>query len=275
MKYLPLVLAGAAISSSAHATVTFHSDFDEANLGAIAGLNIDTPAPGAGQNNDGSGTVALDTVSQRLDLTAADANMWTTRDGAPIAWVSSPGAVLGETWYVQTQITHTDSTGANSEWDQAGILFYSGTAGANPGSESVAGGSAHNSLFAGINDWNAWTHTVQGFGDNIPNSATFGVAASLTDDTFEYRVEITENGAFDTYNFFYREEPTNPWTQYGPTDLSQDFNNAAVGLFLKSHNNNLGASTEFDYLTVGIIPEPGTGILALAGLSLILRRRRS
>ncbi|MDB4653181.1 PEP-CTERM sorting domain-containing protein [Akkermansiaceae bacterium] len=267
-----------AALGSAHAAVTFHSDFDEANLSAIAGLNIDTPvpAPGASNANDGSGTVVLNTGSQTLDIASMDTNMWTTRDGAPIAWVSAPIVALGETWYAQTRLTHTDSPGGVATgYDQAGITFYSGTAGNNPGSENVG---THQSLFAGINDWNAWTHAVQGFADNNPNSGTTGVAANLADDTFEYRVEVTEGGAFDTYNFFYREAPADAWTQYGPTDLSQDFDNSAVGMFQKTHNNNLGVTTNFDYFTVGtvdVVPEPSTGMLAgLAGLVLVMRRRR-
>ncbi|MGI9243796.1 MAG: PEP-CTERM sorting domain-containing protein [Verrucomicrobiales bacterium] len=271
MRYFQSLMVGLAACGSAHATVTFHSDFDEANLGAIPGLNVDTP------NTTGadSGTVSLDTANQTLDLTANAANLWTAREGAPIAWVSAPTVVVGQTWYVETQITHTNSPGGggtSAGWDQAGITFYSGTPGANPGSENTG---TNQSLFAGINDWNAWAHAIQGFADNDPNSSTTGVAANDADDTFEYRIEVTENGASDTYNFFYREDPADVWTSYGPENLSQDFDNTAVGLFLKSNNANATASTEFDYLTVGVIPEPSAGILAcLAGFSFLLRRRR-
>ena len=150
---------------------------------------------------------------------------------------------VGETWFVQTQITHTDSpAGANSGYDQSGITFYSGTAGSNPGSENSG---THQSLFTGLSDWNQWHHRVQGFADNNPNASS---AATIGDDTFEYRVEITENGASDTYNFFYREDPADDWTAIGPTDLSQDFDNTVVGLFLKSHNSNAASATQFGYL---------------------------
>lgn len=273
MKITPLILV--SVVSSAHAAIVFHSDFDEANLGAITGLNIDTPAPGAGNANDGSGTVVLNNGSETLDITSVRANMWTTRDGAPIAWVSAPSVAIGETWYAQTQLTHTNSTGGNAEYDQAGLTFYSGILGSNPGSENTG---THQSLFLGINDWNAWGHAIQGLADNDPNSGTTGVPASLADDTFEYRVEVTEGGASDTYNFFYREDPADTWTQFGPADLSQDFDNTAVGIWAKSHNNNLGTTTNFDYFTVGtvdVVPEPSTGMLAgLAGLALFKRRRK-
>ncbi|MEN8848557.1 MAG: hypothetical protein ABF377_10845 [Akkermansiaceae bacterium] len=247
------LIASIASSGLASAVPYFHTDFDEATLGDITGLTIDAPAAGAGNANDGSGTVVLNTTNQTLDITAMGANMWTARDGAPIAWVTAPTVALGQTWFVEMQLTHTDSPGGdNSTYDQAGIIFYSGTAGSNPGSENTG---TDQSLFAGINDWNAWTHTIQGFADNDPHSGDNGVAAGGEggEATFEYRVEITEDGDFDIYNFFYRENPGDAWAQYGPIDLAQDFDNTAVGMFQKTHNNNLGVTTVFDYFTVDVI----------------------
>ncbi|MGI9243795.1 MAG: hypothetical protein ACR2RV_23560 [Verrucomicrobiales bacterium] len=250
-KSIICLVASIAASGAASAVPYFHTEFNEASLDDIVGLNIDTPSI-VGPD---SGTVTLDTVDQALDLTADAANLWAAREGAPIAWVAAPTVAEGETWFVATQITHIDSPGGggtNSGWDQAGITFYSGTAGNNPGSENTG---ANQSLFAGINDWNAWTHTVQGFADNDPHSGNNGVPAALGDDTFEYRVEVTENGALDLYNFFYREDPADDWTQYGPIDLEQDFDNTAVGLFIKSHNSNTTASTVYHYLTVDVISD--------------------
>ena len=107
----------------------FHSDFDEANLGAITGLNFDTPNTSLGTGN--SGTVSLDTGNQTLDLAANGANTWTAREGAPIAWVAAPAVAPGEKWFVQTQVTHTNSpAGQTAGYDQSGITFYSGNAGA-------------------------------------------------------------------------------------------------------------------------------------------------
>ena len=249
------------------ATPIFHTDFDEPDLGSITGLNIDTPAT-AGPD---SGTISLNTVNKSLDMTANAANMWTAREGAPIAWISSPSVALGQTWYVETQITHTDSPGGVGEgFDQAGITFYSGNPGANPGSENTG---MHQSLMVGINDWNAWQHRVQGFADNNPNVA---INAALADDTFGYRVEITDNGANNLYNFFYREDPANPWTQFGTPNLAQDFDNSAVGLFIKSANVNIDASTSFNSFTVGVvIPEPASApLLVLGGLVLLACRQK-
>ena len=243
------LVASIVSSGFASAVPYFHTDFDELALDDITGLNIDTPNTDIGTAN--SGTVTLDTVSQMLDLEANGANLWSAREGAPIAWVAAPAVAFGETWFVQTQISHEDSPGGDSSgYDQVGVTFYSGTLGANPGSENTG---THQSLFLGINDWNAWTHAIQGFGDNDPNSGTTGVPASLADDTFEYRVEITEKGTSDLYNFFYREDPADDWTQLGDPDLEQDFDNTAVGLVMKSHNSNSTASTEFGYLTIDVI----------------------
>ena len=234
-------------SQAINAAPYFHSDFDEATLGAIVGLNIDTPNTNLSSGN--SGTVSLDTGSQSLELASNGANLWNAREGAPIAWVVAPVVAQGEKWFVQTRITHTNGSGVNSTFDQSGITFYSGTSGANPGGENAG---THESLFFGINNWNAWEHKIQGFADNNP---AFGEGANTEDGTFEYRIEVTENGTFDLYNFFYREDSASPWTQLGTPDLSQDFDNTAVGLFSKSHNNNTTASTRFDYLTVDIVTD--------------------
>ncbi|MDB4669849.1 hypothetical protein OAF33_02270, partial [bacterium] len=235
-----------ASSGLASAVPYFHTDFSEATLGDITELNIDTPNTDLGTAD--SGTVTLDTVNQTLDLASNGANLWTSREGAPIAWVAAPTVALGETWFVQAQITHTNGSGVNSTWDQSGMTFYSGTPGANPGSENI--GAIHQSLFYGVNNWNAWQHKIQGLADNNPNIA---VEANTEDDTFEYRVEVTENGTSDFYNFFYREDPADDWTQLGDPDLEQDFDNTTVGLFMKCHNNNSTASTEFGYLTIDVI----------------------
>ena len=252
----------------ASATPIFHTVFDEPDLGSITGLNTDTPTGQAG-----SGTISLNAINQTLDLTANAANLWTGREGAPIAWVSSPSVASGETWYVEASITHADSPeGGNvnaAGFDQAGITFFSGTPGANPGSEN---GGTHQSLFTGISDWNQWHHRVQGFADNNPNAS---VAATRGDDTFGYRVEITGNGANNLYNFFYREDDLDPWTPFGPANLAQDFNNDAVGLFMKSSDANTTAATAFNSFTVGVvIPEPSSAaLLVLGGLALFVRRR--
>ncbi|MDB4265388.1 hypothetical protein N9891_01420, partial [bacterium] len=177
----------------------------------------------------------------------------------------SPVVAIGETWYVEFTVTHENSpttgdrTIDNLVNDQAGITFYSGVAGNNPGSENPAG--TNQSIFVGINDWNDWAHRVQGLADNNPNDSA---EASLDDDTFEYRVEITEGGTSDIYNFFYREDPADEWTQFGPTDLEQDFDNTVVGLTTKSNNANTMSSTVFDRLTIGMVPSVAIGPLLLS-----------
>ena len=97
-----LPIGGYSLTMPLQAAVTFHTDFDEANIGDITGLNIDMPALAAGQGNDGSGTVVLNATNETLDITSMDANMWGSRDGAPIAWVLAPLVAVGVTWYAQT-----------------------------------------------------------------------------------------------------------------------------------------------------------------------------
>ncbi|WP_309489801.1 PEP-CTERM sorting domain-containing protein [Oceaniferula flava] len=256
---LPLAIVGA---SSTHAAITFYSDFTEDSIGDITGLTVDTPST-TGAN---SGTITLDTANDQLDLTANGANLWDNRENAPIAWVSAPSVVAGETWYVETQINMNNHTGGAAGYDQAGITFGNDTDGYNPGGP--------NDTFALLlNDWNNWTvqHAAFSVGGGVNG------AIDTSDTNIFLRVEITEGGATDTYNFFFKEDGGDEWTQL--TDLAEDregsFANSRVGLVLKSHNSNPNGNAQFDYLEVGVVPEPSTtALLGLGGLALILRRRK-
>ena len=62
--FLTAVVSAVFTAGLASAAPHFHSDFDEASLGAITGLNIDTPSTTGAD----SGTVTLDTVNQTLNL---------------------------------------------------------------------------------------------------------------------------------------------------------------------------------------------------------------
>ncbi|MDF7824032.1 hypothetical protein P4B35_08405 [Pontiellaceae bacterium B12227] len=250
MRKLLAILLGLGMLSASYGATTFHSDFDEADLGSIVGLTVDTPST----NGADSGTVTLDTTDDQLDLTANGANMWTARQGAPIAWVSAPTVVEGDTWYVETQVNMVESGGTSDRagWEQAGITFYDGTAGANPGAEAAP--------FLCLNDWNAWNVNAQDFTIGSGNNTT---SPDLGSATFVYlRVEITEGGATDTYNFFYKLNAGDAWTQLTgwALDHTSDAPNSAVGLFLKSHDNNTSAAAQFDYLTVGTIDVPGASL---------------
>lgn len=258
---LTAVLAAGAVSAE---TITFHTDFDEADL-ASTGLTIDTPST----SGAASGTVSLNTGNEQLDLTANAANMWTTREGAPIAWVAAPSVSAGETWFVETQAFMTDDAeGTASLYSQAGITFYDGTPGANPGDTAAP--------FLALNDWNNWNVVAQavsvGGGGSSSASAHLGTAAGAF-----LRIEITEGGVTDTYNSFYKVNEGDSWTQLTgwAVDHTSDAVNSAVGLFMKSHGTNPADAAQFDHLTVGVIPEPATlGLVAVFGGGILFIRRR-
>jgi len=227
----------------------FHSDFTEASLGAITGLNKDSPA---GPTQDFS----LNTTNDTLDFVTTNADMWNTRNNAPIAWVAAPTVGLTETWEVHTYVS-MQKDGSNSQ-EVAGITFYADVDNSRP------------DFGLGLDDWNGWHPRLQGLGDNNPNvgGAPLGTAPGVF-----LRVTITEGGATDTYNFFYKVNSGDAWTQLGgaATNFTSNFSNARVGLFLKSSAGGGGA--QYDYLT--ITPEPGTmAVIALGGLAVLRRRRR-
>ena len=241
-----LALVVPATSQAAY----FHSDFDEASL-PIAGLNQDTPLPA-------SNNYSLNTTNETLDFVdTASANMWGGRDNAPIAWVASPTVANGETWSVETYVS-MQKGGSNNE-EIAGITFYQNSDGGNP------------DFLYGLHDWGGWSARLQGSADNNPNvtGADLGTATGVF-----LLVEITEGGATDTYNFFYKVNSGDAWIQLGgaATNMASNAPNARAGLFLKNDGSGGGAA-QYDYLTV--TPEPGTmAVLALGGLAVLRRRRR-
>jgi hypothetical protein len=129
-----------------------------------------------------------------------------------------------------------EKDGANSQ-EVAGMTFYGGPDGANP------------DLSFGLDDWNGWNVRLQGLGDNNPNvgGSDLGSAPGVF-----LRAEITEGGATDLYNFFYKVNSGDPWTRLGGAaiDFPSDFPNSRVALFLKSSAG--GGAAQFDYLTVSV-----------------------
>ena len=239
-----LALVVPATSQAAY----FHSDFTEASLGAITGLNKDSPGAPAQD-------FSLNTTNDTLDFVTTNADMWGTRANAPIAWVAAPTVANGVTWSVETYVGMT--SGPNDR-EVAGITFYANLDGSTP------------DFGLGLDDWNGWHPRLQGLGDNNPNVA--GAPLGTAPGVF-LRVEITEGGTTDTYNFFYKVLVGDAWTQLGSaaTNFTSSFNNSRVGLFLKS--NDAGGAAQYDYLT--ITPEPGTlAVIALGGLAMLRRRRR-
>ena len=89
--YLISITVGSGVTSAA----VFTTNFDEATLAAITGLNKDSPGAPAQD-------FSLNTTTDTLDFVTTNADMWVTRNNAPMAWVSSPTVSLGETWFVET-----------------------------------------------------------------------------------------------------------------------------------------------------------------------------
>jgi hypothetical protein len=231
-------------------TIHFHSDFDEGSLAAIAGLTKDAPLP-ASNNFD------LNTTNDTLEFAnSASANMWTSRDNAPVAWVANPNVAIGQTWAIETYVS-MQKDGANNE-EIGGITFYANADGATP------------DFTFGLHDWGGWHARLQRTGNN-PNVA--GDELGSATGVF-LRTEITEGGAADTYNFFYKLNSNDAWMQL--TGAAQDYSssnaNARAGIFLK--NDGDGGAAQFDYLTVTVVPEPAALGLATLGLFGLVGFRR-
>lgn len=252
MKTVITSIACASLCAASVHAAGFHTDFTEASLAAVAGLGKD--APGAP-----SADLDLNAGADTLDFTVDNgfnADMWGNRNNAPIAWVANPGVGNGQTWSVETYLA-MEKDGSNNQ-EVAGITFYSDADGAKP------------AFTFGIDDWNGWNVRLQGLGNNIPNVG--GPDLGIAPGAF-LRVEITENGASDTYNFFYKLNQGDGWMQLGgvATNFVSDVDNSRAGLFLKSDSSG-GGGAQFDYLTV--TPEPSSLVLVGLGGLLIARRRR-
>jgi hypothetical protein len=169
--YLISITVGSGVTSAA----VFTTNFDEATLAAITGLNKDSPGAPAQD-------FSLNTTTDTLDFVTTNADMWVTRNNAPMAWVSSPTVSLGETWFVETYVS-MEKDGSNTR-EVAGLGFY--------GADNTVP-----EFGLGLDDWNGWNARLQGFGDNNPNvgGADLGTAPGVF-----LRSEVTEGGVTDTYN---------------------------------------------------------------------------
>ena len=179
-------------------------------------------------------TIVFDAVNDELDLNATgNTDMWTTRNGAPIAWTAIPeGLVNGRTWTVETEVRLNNTV---QDGQVAGLTFYGGPDGARP------------DISFGLDNWDPANRAVRlhGLGDGDPNAFAATTAKSVI-----LRVDITENGAADVYNFFFKTSAAGSWIRIGgaAVNYTTSFPNTRVGLTYKTGGARAGAS--FTYFNV-------------------------
>src|SRR5688572_4007784 len=113
-----LILLPFAVMTASHAAVI--TSFEEASLPPAILLDIPNAA---------LGNITFDAVNDELDFSAAaNIDMWSVRNNAPIAWTAIPaGLVNGSAWTVETEVRLNNT----AEGEQiAGITFYGGPDGA-------------------------------------------------------------------------------------------------------------------------------------------------
>lgn len=226
------------------------TNFDTGSL--PAGLFLDQPNPTLG-------SAVLDPINSELDFTAVgNTDMWTTRANAPLAWTAKPTVALGGTWYAETELRLDTPTTANIV---SGLTVYGGPDGANA------------QFSYSLDNWVPANRAVrlQGLGNNNPN-----IAVPFAGTSVHLRIEITEAVGNDIYNFFYKANLGDAWTQLGGAAI--DFQSFTIGndrVALLQKTGATGGGTAFNYFNVGIaVPEPSSLGLLLLGLTFTLRSRR-
>ncbi|MFN7564995.1 MAG: putative Ig domain-containing protein, partial [Prosthecobacter sp.] len=135
------------------------------------------------------------------------------------------------TWSVQTRVRINDVAQAGQ---LAGLTFYAGPNGALP------------DITFSLDNWDSANRAVrlQGLGDHVPN-----VAVATTASTVFLRMDVTEGATSDTFNFFFKVNATDPWTQLTGAALNfgSTMSSARVGMVYKTNAAKPGASfTDFE-----------------------------
>jgi hypothetical protein len=191
--------------------------------------------------NSSIATIKLDRTTGELDFSAQGGrtNLWDSRDNAPFAWVARPTVSQNETWFIEAKV-RVDSRSQGETI--AGITFSNGKDGDfQYGAPSFYVDSWHKS---GTNV------TLQGLGNNNPFTTADNATLVAGETASAYlRVEITEKGTSDDYQFYYRKSPTDAWSKLGST-LSYNIDNSRAALFYKTGGAKAGLAA-FDDLKVG------------------------
>ncbi len=215
-----------------HGAAAVITSFEEPSLPAAVVLDVP---------NTSLGNVVFDDVNDELDFTAAgNTDMWGTRNNAAIAWTDIPaGLSIGSAWTVETEV-RLNSVVQNGQ--VAGITFYGGPDGARP------------DISFGLDNWDPAGRAVrlQGLGDNDPNVGILTSASKVF-----LRVMVTEGGVSDTFNFFFKVNPGDAWTQLGGAALNYttSFASSRIGLIYKTSGAKDGAAfTYFNVADAGSLP---------------------
>lgn len=207
-------------------------DFDSGVLPSW--IKFDIPNPSIA-------TIQLDRTTGELDFSAQGGrtNLWDSRDNAPFAWVARPSVGQNETWFIEAKV-RVDSRSQGETI--AGITFSNGKDGDfQYGAPSFYVDSWHK---PGTNV------TLQGLGNNNPfTTADNATLVSGETATAYLRVEITEKGSSDEYQFYYRKSTSDAWSKLGTT-LNYNIDNSRAALFYKTGGAKAGLAA-FDDLKVG------------------------
>ena len=191
--------------------------------------------------NPSIAAIKLDRTTGELDFSAQGGrtNLWDSRDNAPFAWVARPSVNQNETWFIEAKV-RVDSRSQGETI--AGITFSNGKDGDfQYGAPSFYVDSWHK---PGTNV------TLQGLGNNNPfTTADNATLVSGETATAYLRVEVTEKGANDEYQFFYRKSTADAWSKLGST-ISYGVDNSRAALFYKTGGAKSGLAA-FDDLKVG------------------------
>ena len=191
--------------------------------------------------NSSIASIQLDRSTGELDFSASGGrtNLWDNRDNAPFAWVARPSVSPNETWFIETKV-RIDSRSQGETI--AGITFSNGR----------DGGFEYGAPSFYVDSWHkpGTNVTLQGLGNNNPFTTADNSTLVAGEAASAYlRVEITEKGVSDEYQFYYRKSATDAWSKLG-SKYNYSVDNSRAALFYKTGKAKAGLAA-FDDLKVG------------------------
>jgi hypothetical protein len=204
----------------------FHSSFTESNISDISALKLDIP-------NTSIASIILDTANDELDFRVTGrTDMWATRENAPFAWTETPDLPIGSKWSFETKVR---IDGASEGTVVSGITFYDNNGGLPD-------------FTFGINNWNGgYVHVQKLAGGRSGISDLSSPIITPINNTLSafLKVEITENGMNDYYQFSYKLNEANSWIILNSNPIST-YSYDRAALFYKTGEAKSG--TSFDYI---------------------------